>query len=286
MQKKLLATLGIIIIIVAVLLFIREKFGVNLNPLSYFNTKQTVSKNKIDITISKLDQYKKLPLVYKQGEEVAIVADFKNTGNSNAVDTITFKAYLVDGIWDSLKRDIKYVNRKNGATISEGKDLFLEPDLLQMIKEQACKPVGGNCYDNINVNDSDNKFGGVEVKFEEPKYEIKFDSTIAGGANYRQKISFVPENCGYYMLVIGNKKYWSSAGTGNSSVAFIAVSGCDKLGQIASGISDTREDGVKPIVKDTVLPVKELPQAGASIWMLASALLLFGVGLKRLISDK
>ena len=88
------------------------------------------------------------------------------------------------------------------------------------------------------------------------------------------------------MLVIGNKKYWSSAGAGNSKVAFIAVSGCEELGEIASGVSDTREDVIEPVIKDKNLPVKELPQAGAGLWLYAGLVVLLGLGIKRSISTK
>ena len=85
---------------------------------------------------------------------------------------------LINGIWDTLKKDIRYQDRKNGATVSGGKSLFLESDLLQMTKEEDCKAVKGNCYDNINVSDSNNKFGGIEVKFEEPKEQITYKKCL------------------------------------------------------------------------------------------------------------
>ena len=274
-------SIGIVIIIVAVLLFLRERFDINLNPLTLINQGQKVSEAVSTITVDRMSGYRKIPQTYINGETIDVIANFKNTGNAVATDSFTFKAYKVEGIWDTLKKEISYKDRKAGATIVEGKELFLETNLLQMIKEESCVAIKGNCYDNININDQNNKFGGVEVKFEEPKYEIKFDSTVAKGEGFSQKISFLPEDCGYYMLVIGNKKYWSSATSGVSKVSFIAVDKCVK-GEIASGISDTRKDTtVKPSVKDTAQDiVEELPQAGAESTLFAGMLLFFAAMVK------
>lgn len=275
MQKKILTSIGIVIIIVAGLLLLREKFGINLNPLTLINLDQNTKKIESNIIIDNLSGNKVIPQTYAQNEIIDLVASFKNDGDQSASDTFTFKAYLVTGVWDMLKRDIKYQERQNGALIAEGKELISESDLLEMVKEFKCTRVNGNCYDNINTNDLNNKFGGVEVSFEEPKYEIKFDSTVAAKSSFTQNISFTPEDCGYYMLVIGNKKYWSLAtGGGESKVKFIAVDKCNKIGQIASGVSDVRDKETPKIV--TTAPVAELPVAGASGWVFALVLLIIG----------
>jgi len=284
MQKRILMSFGIIIIIVAGLLFLKEKFGINLNPLTLINKqKQTATKKDNNIEIEDLSGYKHLPKTYAVGETVNIVATFKNNGNDIASDSYTFKAYHVDGVWDTLKRDIKYQDRKSGAIVVAGKKLFTEKDLLEMVKELQCKKINGNCYDNINPNDQNNKYGGIEVKFEEPKYKLDFQSTVAKKASFSQKILFVPDSCGYYMLVIGNKKYWSSSGSGNSKVAFIAVDNCVK-GQIASGVSDVRDNNI-PVssskAKDKITePVEQLPQAGSTTYILGIMLVFVGLYLK------
>jgi len=278
MQKRILTLIGIVIIVVAGLLFAREKFGINLNPLSYLSSKTNTKITSSNIEIDNLTGYRVIPKSYIAGETVEIITGFKNNGADDSTDSFTFKAYKVDGVWDTLKKDIKYQDRASAAISLDGKDLFSELDLMQMIKEAECVPIEGNCYDNINLNDQNNKFGGVEVKFEEPRYEIKFDSTVASKASFTQNISFVPENCGYYMLVLGNKKYWTSAESGVSKVAFIAVTECTAVGQIASGVSDTRLDDSTVITKPAVV---ELPQAGATSWLIAVGIIMVGLFVKK-----
>jgi|GEM_PF-3980415 len=285
MQKKILTTIGVIIIIVAGLLFVRERFGINLNPLTYVSNKTINKQEEQTMTIESMGSYRQIPQTYNQKEAVEVDVNIKNSSKIVLSDTYTFKAYQVMGVWDTLKREIKYQDRKNAATINSDTELINESDLLEMIKEIECKAGNDNCYDNINTNDLNNKYGGVEVKFEEPKYEIKFDTTVAPGENVSQKIAFEPDDCGYYMLVVGNKKYWSSSDSGVNRVGFIAVSSCAKSGQngqIASGVSDIRQPAIDTATPAITKPqVEELPQAGATSWIIAILLIIGGLTIQR-----
>ena len=64
MQKRILMSIGIVIIIVAVLLFLRERFDINLNPLTLINQGQKVSEAVSTITVDRMSGYRKIPQTY------------------------------------------------------------------------------------------------------------------------------------------------------------------------------------------------------------------------------
>jgi len=271
MQKMILTILGVVIILIAGLLFVQEKFGININPFTNQNTAQIVTSA---LTIDSLDNYRKPPITYKKGESIAISGIISNKGSVSASDKYSFKAYKVTGLWDTLKRDLSYTNKEINAVTDNGVEIVDESDLLQMVKEADCTPVSSNCYDNINTNDGNNKFGGVEITFDEPSFEVDFDVTVAENASHTQSIEFTPVDCGYYMLVLGNEKYWASGDAGDSKVAFIVLNSCNE-GQITSGVNDYRPTTiVKPEVPVPVAAT-ELPKAGSETYILS----LFVIGL-------
>jgi len=271
MQKMILTILGVVIILIAGLLFVQEKFGININPFTNQNITQ-VSEGTL--TIDSLGNYRKPPITYKKGESIAISGVISNKGGVSATDKYSFKAYKVTGLWDTLKRDFNYTNKESNAVTDNGIEVVDESDLLQMVKEADCTPVNGNCYDNVNTNDGNNKFGGVEITFDEPSFEVDFDVAVAENASHTQSIEFTPVDCGYYMLVLGNEKYWASGDAGDSKVGFIVLNSCNE-GQITSGVSDYRPAAVVTPEINVPAVATELPKAGSEAYILS----LFVIGL-------
>lgn len=188
-------------------------------------------KNLLSLDV--LFGYRSSPQYYTTNQDtVEIRALVVNNENSTQTAKYETKIYRVASAWNSKDHSISYDMRfdyinaepkDDALTLGEGmlRELFLDSQGCDVRTDEFC-------YQQTNLEDSDNPYGGITLDAKPVFATIGEEITLASGERTNISTQWKPEHCGYYRIVMKPFGYTEEFGEENKARdAYIRVKGCE-----------------------------------------------------------
>lgn len=235
--------LSVILILALTSFFSRSIYAVNI-PFVGEVSIGTPNLEENPIRADVLFGYRPSPQTYSLSDTVEFRTLVVNNSPDPHANTFELKVYKVTELWNSTMHGISYDQRTayiNGQPDSEIKAVSEDTLRTMYYDTKDCALIAEEfCYQTSNPEDGDYPYGGVVLGTKPIYVHITDEIALAPNERTNLKLSWQPQNCGYYRVVVQPFGYQEELGEENQTRdAFVRVKGCEE-GQILDGVSTSK----------------------------------------------